>query len=127
MIENRRWLDLFNRFLPKMKMEQRSKKMGLPRFKGSSDQNHFIFEINVGKRRIRHITTLNLSLQPIFSRSRNSPFNIRVVVCRIRLFPTLVSKIKRLGSELPLNDAYAAYGRQNVSEIALSTISNKKD
>ena len=26
--------------------------------KGSSDPNHYIFEINVGKRRIRHTTTL---------------------------------------------------------------------
>ena len=25
--------------------------------KGSSDPNHFIFEINVGKRRIRHVLT----------------------------------------------------------------------
>ena len=29
------------------------------KFKGSSDQSYFIFEINVGKRRIRHRTTLN--------------------------------------------------------------------
>ena len=29
--------------------------------KGSPDQSHFIFEINVGKRRIRHRTTLNLN------------------------------------------------------------------
>ena len=34
-------------------------------FKGSPDQSHFIFEINVGNRRIRHITTLNLLLQRI--------------------------------------------------------------
>ena len=27
----------------------------------SSDPNHFIFEINVGKRRIRHTTTLKLN------------------------------------------------------------------
>ena len=33
--------------------------------KGSPDPSHFIFEINVGKRRIRHITTLNLTLQLI--------------------------------------------------------------
>ena len=31
------------------------------RIKGSLDQSHFIFEINVGKSRIRHITTLNLN------------------------------------------------------------------
>jgi len=32
----------------------------LKSFKGSSDPSHFIFEINVGKGRIRHRTTLNL-------------------------------------------------------------------
>ena len=30
-------------------------------FKGSPDQGHFIFEINVGKSRIRHLTTLNFN------------------------------------------------------------------
>ena len=34
------------------------------KFKGTN-QRHFIFEINVGKSRIRHRTTLNLNLQPI--------------------------------------------------------------
>ena len=34
-------------------------------FKGSSDTSHFIFEINVGKRRFRHRTTSNLN-QVIF-------------------------------------------------------------
>ena len=43
--------------------------------------SHFIFLINVGKKRIRHTMTL---------------------LCRIRLFPTVISKIKWLGSELPL-------------------------
>ena len=32
-------------------------------FKGSLDPSHFIFEINVGKRRIRHRTTLKLNCQ----------------------------------------------------------------
>ena len=36
-------------------------------FEGSSDPSHFIFEINVGKRRIRHRTTLNLN-DVIFNR-----------------------------------------------------------
>ena len=31
-----------------------------------------------------------------------TPFKFRVVQCRIRLFPTLISKIKWLGSRLPL-------------------------
>ena len=35
--------------------------------KGSSDSSHFIFEINVGKSRIRHIMTLNLN-DAIFNR-----------------------------------------------------------
>ena len=42
--------------------------------------------------------------QSILSRFRNSSFNLRVVVCRIRLFPTLISKIKWLGSGLPLKN-----------------------
>ena len=53
--------------------------------KGSSDPSHFIFEINVGKSRIRHTTTLKLNNE-----------------CRIRLVPTLISKIKWLVPELPL-------------------------
>ena len=47
---------------------------------------------------------LNLNLQLILSRSRNSLFNFRVIVCRIRPFPALVSKIKWFWSELPLTD-----------------------
>ena len=35
-------------------------KLFLGILKGSSDPNHFIFELNVGKRRIRHRTTLKL-------------------------------------------------------------------
>ena len=73
------------------------------KFKGSQDRSHFIFETNVGKRRIRHRTTLNLKFQSILRRSRNSSLNSRVVVCRIRLFPTLISKIKWLASGLHLN------------------------
>jgi len=84
-------------------------------FKGSSDPSHFIFEINDGKRRIRNRTTLNLNFQKILSRSRNSSFNFRVVVCRIRLFPTLISKIKWLGSELPLNWLKIAVGDLDLS------------
>ena len=57
-------------------------------FKGCSDPSHFIFEINCGKKRIRHST--------LWSRSGNSLLNFNVVVCRIRLFPTLISKIKWL-------------------------------
>ena len=71
--------------------------------KGSSDSSHFNFEINVGKRRIRLRTTLNLKwrhLQSKWCHSRNSSFNFSVVVCRIRLFPTLNSKIKCLRSGL---------------------------
>ena len=36
------------------------------------------------------------------NRLKMMSFKFTVVLCRIRLFPTLVSKIKRLGSELPL-------------------------
>jgi len=75
-------------------------------FKGSSDPSHFIFEIDAGKSRIRHITTLNLNLQSMLSRSENSSFNFRVVVCWIRLFPTLISKIKWLRSRLPFKSKH---------------------
>jgi len=40
-------------------------------------------------------------LESISSRSRDSSFNFRVVLWRIRLFPTLISKIKWIESELP--------------------------
>ena len=45
-------------------------------FKGSSDQSYIIFEINAGKRRIRHRTTLNLNVaifNLILSRSMSDP------------------------------------------------------
>ena len=72
-------------------------------FKGSSDPSPYIFEINVGKSRIRHTTTLNdefLNRLKIDWRWRS---NSESVLSRIRLFPTLISKIKWLWSELPLN------------------------
>ena len=69
--------------------------------KCSSDPSHFIFEINVGKSRIRHTTTLKLN-DEFLDRLNSIEESNSVVLCRIRLFPTLVSKIKRLGSELPL-------------------------
>ena len=53
--------------------------------KGSSDPSHFIFEINIGKSRIRHIKTQN--------RLKMTSFKFTVVLCRIRLFPTLISKM----------------------------------
>ena len=39
-----------------------------------------------------------LWIRMTLSRSRNSSFNFRVVISRIRLFPTLISNIKWLGS-----------------------------
>ena len=72
-------------------------------FKGSSDPNHFIFEINVGNSRIRHKTTLNLNDAFLDRLKIDCRFKFRVVLCRIRLFPTLISKIKWLRSGLPLN------------------------
>ena len=70
--------------------------------KGSSDPSHFIFEINVGKSRIRHRTTLKLN-DEFLDRLKMTSFKFRVVLCRIRLFPTLISKLKWLGSGLPLS------------------------
>ena len=69
--------------------------------KGSSDPSHSIFEINVGKSRIRHTATLKKNnefldrLKSWVSRSIEViSFKFRTVICRIRLFPTLFSKIK---------------------------------
>ena len=72
-------------------------------FKASPAPSQYIFEINVGKRRIRHRTTLNLNLQTILSRSKNSPFNFIFIICRIRLFPTLNSKYNGLRLNYPLH------------------------
>ena len=85
------------------------------KFKSSLDPGNFIDEITVGKSRIRHITTLNLNFKSVFSRSRNSSFNFRVVVCRIRLFPTLISKIKWLRSGLPLSVCANRLAQSNAS------------
>ena len=54
-----------NKLLQKLNMIIKVNTRGetLEDFKGSSDPSHFtsIFEINVGKRRIRHTTTLKLN------------------------------------------------------------------
>ena len=70
--------------------------------KGSSDPSHFIFEKNVGKSRIRHRTTLNLNNEFLGRLKIDRKFKFRVVIWRIRHFPTLISNIKWLESELPL-------------------------
>ena len=70
-----------------------SKKLSI---KGSSDASHFIFEINVGKSRIRHTTTLKLSNE-FLDRLK---IEFRVVLCRIRFFPRLISK-NGLGLDYP--------------------------
>ena len=63
-------------------------------FKDSLDPNHFVFEINVGKRRIRDTTTLKLNLRSSQNQLKMTSFKFKVVLCRIRLFPTLIPKIK---------------------------------
>ena len=65
-------------------------------FKGSSDPSHFIIEINLGKRPILHRTTLKLNLKLTRNRLKMASFTFRVVLCRIRLFPKLISKMKWL-------------------------------
>ena len=72
-------------------------------FKGSPYPSHFIFEINVGKRQIRHTTTLTLNDEFRDRLKIDWKFKFRIDICRIRLFPTLIWKIKWLGSELPLS------------------------
>ena len=71
-----------------------------------SEPSHFIFQISVGKKQIRYRTTLNFNDAKfnLFWDARSMIYdsNSRVVQCRIRSFPTLISKIKWLGSGLPL-------------------------
>ena len=73
--------------------------------KGSSDPSHFILETNVGKCRIRHTTTLQLNDEFQDRLKIYWKFKFKIVLFRIRLFPTLILKIKWLGSELPLTHA----------------------
>ena len=75
------------------------------KFKGSPDPNHFIFEINVGKGRIRNSLWNKERLCNWIARSDRlgmASFKFRVVLCRIRFFPTLILTIKWLGYGLPL-------------------------
>ena len=72
--------------------------------KGSSDQSHFIFEINFVKGRIRHKTTMNLN-DIIFNR-----FIVDIEIHHLESFYVgsdstsgIDLKIKWLGSELPLS------------------------
>ena len=60
---------------------------------GSSDPSHFIFEINVGKGRIRHRTTLIFEWwisRSTTNRLRMTSFKFKVVLYWMRLFPTLI-------------------------------------
>jgi len=69
-----------------------------------SDPSYFIFEINFGKRWIRHRTTLKLNDEIEFpDRLKSIEDDVIQMQSRsIRLFPTFISKIKWLGSQLPL-------------------------
>jgi len=70
--------------------------------KGSSDPSHFIFEINVRKRRIQHRTTLNSNGFNRFWVDLEIHHSISdLILCRIRLSVRLVSKIKWLGYGVP--------------------------
>ena len=60
------------------------------RLKSIPDLNHFIFEINVGKSRIRHKTTRNLNFQIYEKSIEDDTLKFSDVSCRIRLFPTLI-------------------------------------
>ena len=70
---------------------------------GSPDQSNYWWEINVGNSRIRHKTTQKLKDGFLDRLKMDWRFKFRVVICRIRPFPTLISKIEWLESGLPLN------------------------
>ena len=91
--------------------------------KGCPAPSHFIFGINVGKSRIRHTTTLKLidEFRNRLKILKMTSFKFGFVLCRIRLFPTFISKIKLLGSGLPLRFVTGTLYRtmSNKSEIRL--------
>ena len=64
-------------------------------FKGSPDQNHFIFELNVGNCRIRHWRVGMIDVTHISIVSKSIEYDVIEI-------QTLISKIKWLGSELLL-------------------------
>ena len=87
-------------------------------------QNHsiFIFEINVGKSRIRHRTTLNLNdvdFESIFK----FIIQFRVLLCRT--FPTWISKLKWLGFGLPLEIEAPWFNFERLGRLPLATLSNR--
>ena len=61
-----------------------------------------MFEINVGKSRIRHKNDSEFEFSIDFESIEKFIIQFQCRVYRIRLFPTLISKIKWLWSELPL-------------------------
>ena len=93
-------------------------------FKGSPEPIHFIFEINVGKSRIRHRTTLNLNdvdFESIFK----FIIQFRVLLCRMRPFPTWISKLKWLGFGLPLEIEARWFNFERLGQLSLATLSNR--
>ena len=69
--------------------------------------NFVRIKINVGKSRIRHTVC---HIQRLWNWMMNLDrlkidwiFKFKVVICRIRLFPTMFSKLKWVGSGLPFN------------------------
>ena len=70
--------------------------------KGSPDPSHCTVQINIEKGRSSIERLWNGISRSTKKRLNMASFKFRVVLRRIRLFPTLISKIKWLGSELPL-------------------------
>ena len=86
--------------------------------KGSSGPSHLIFKINVGKSRIRHTTTLKLNDKFLDWLKIDWKFKFRVVICRIQLFPTLISKMKCVWSP----DSGLPLTQENSNRIGLSVL-----
>ena len=83
--------------------------------KGCQYPSHFTFEINVGKRRILKLNHSEIEWwisRLTQTRLKIRFFKFRVVLCRIRLVPTLFSKIKWLAYGLPIYNL--SYQKQDV-------------
>ena len=92
----------------------------------SPDPSYFTCAINVGTRRILHTKTIKFDeefLDRLKNRAKMTSFKFGVVLCRIRLLPILISKIKWLESGLHCISALmVSYGDHNHNHIIWSIV-----
>ena len=93
-------------------------------FKSSLCPSHFIFDINVGKRRIRHTTTLKLDDEFLNRLKIDLRFKLRVVICRIYFFPTLISKMAWVWTTLKILSIFQDFDDDSPPNVCQNSIDN---